>query len=99
MTKQEFEQELELMNDEDQLKANWLVDNYGLSYKEAFNSYEYVTFWKDVSLKDVAWELIEDGAFGEVSSRVFPYIDIDILTNDLGHYGYYEEAEGVYQYN
>lgn len=52
-------------------------------------------FYPDMTLVDVAEELISEGMFGAVSDMLMPYIDYEAIARDLKHDGYIEVTDGV----
>ena len=59
-----------------------------------FENKEY-SFYPDMTLTDVAEELVSDGSFGEVPEPLMFYIDYDAIARDLGYSGYTETDDGV----
>ncbi len=58
------------------------------------DSREY-QFYPDMTLKDVAEELVSEGMFGEVPEPLMFYIDYEAIARDLGFSGYTETDDGV----
>jgi len=54
--------------------------------------------YKGMSLSDVAYELVKEGLFGDVSDSLMNYIDYERLGTDLGYDNYYEASNGVIEY-
>ncbi len=52
-------------------------------------------FYPDMTLKDVAEELVSEGMFGEVPEPLMFYIDYEAIARDLGFSGYTELDDGV----
>ena len=64
---------------------------------DAFAIYENreYQFYPDMTLADVAEELVSDGMFGAVPDMLMPYIDYDAIARDLRYNGYIETDGGV----
>jgi antirestriction protein len=100
MTKDEFTHEVEQLELYDQSKALFLFETIGLSYQEALDNYEDVTFYKGMNLKQVAEDMVDVGLFGEVPKSLAAYIDYEQIAIDLDHDGcYWETDEGVFEYH
>ena len=52
-------------------------------------------FYPDMTLADIAEELVSEGMFGAVSDMLLPYIDYEAIARDLKHDGYIEVTDGV----
>lgn len=59
-----------------------------------FENREY-HFYPEMTLKDVAEELVSEGMFGEVPEPLMFYIDYEAIARDLGFSGYMETEDGV----
>lgn len=53
------------------------------------------SFYPDMTVADVAEELVSDGMFGAVSDMLMPYIDYEAIARDLKLEGYVEVSNGV----
>lgn len=64
---------------------------------DAFITFENkaYSFYPDMTLADVAEELVSDGSFGEIPEAIMFYIDYDAIARDLGYSGYTETDDGV----
>lgn len=64
---------------------------------DAFITFENkaYSFYPDMTLTDVAEELVSDGSFGEIPEAIMFYIDYDAIARDLGYSGYTETDDGV----
>lgn len=88
------------LSDEDKLKVNFLYEYLNYDIKEALRVYDYVIFYENMTLKEVAEELVDEGVFGDVSDRLKYYIDFEELAKDLERYDdYYETPDGVFVMN
>lgn len=52
-------------------------------------------FYADMTLADVAEELVSEGMFGEIPEPIMFYIDYEAIARDLGFSGYTETDDGV----
>ena len=73
-------QELE---DHDIKRVNYLIDNNGSTLNEALEQYQDVDIYEDMSLEDLAYELVEEGSFGEINPTIANYIDYEAIARDL----------------
>lgn len=53
------------------------------------------TFYQDMTLEDVAEELVSDGCFGDIPDSIVNYIDYAAIARDLSFDSYYETKQGV----
>jgi len=76
---------------------NAIIEASGYDIQECLNILEVedFIFYNDMSLKDVAMELIDDGYFGNVSETLSFYIDYESLKRDLSLDNYTETTEGT----
>lgn len=44
-----------------------------------------IDLYHDMTLKELAYQFVDEGMLGEVASNISPYIDYDKLAHDLGH--------------
>lgn len=52
-------------------------------------------FYPEMTLKDVAEELVSEGMFGEIPEPIMFYLDYEAIARDLGFSGYTETDDGV----
>ena len=71
------------LDDQDIKKINYLIDNNGSTFDEAIEKYEDVDLYEDMSLEDMAYELVENGCFGEINPTIANYIDYEAIARDL----------------
>jgi len=90
-------QKLSSVDNSDLVKIEYLMQDIGLDIDEAIEKKEEVIFYKDMSLEDVAQELVEE-VFGEVNSKLKFYIDYEKLGKDLSFDNYAEYHNGVIYY-
>lgn len=64
---------------------------------DAFVTFENksYSFYPDMTLANVAEELVSEGMFGEIPEPIMFYIDYDAIARDLGYSGYTETDDGV----
>lgn len=93
-----FAEQLEELEEYEQEKVYYLLDNIGHDREEALENHEDVIFYPEMTLEDVAYELIEDGVFGELTDTIKGYIDYQKLARDLSIDGYHETDKGVFWY-
>ena len=64
---------------------------------DAFITFENkaYSFYPDMTLADVAEELVSNGMFGSVQDMLMFYIDYDAIARDLRYNGYTETDDGV----
>jgi hypothetical protein len=87
------------LSDEDKLKVNFLYEYLNYDIEEALRFYDNVTFYENMTLKEVAEELVDEGFFGDVSDKLKYYIDFEKLAKDLELDDYYETPDGVFFMN
>jgi antirestriction protein len=83
------------MDDNDKLRVGYLLSD-GYSFDDAMEKYEDVIFYADMTMRQVAESLVDDGCFGEIPESLQYYIDYDAIARDLGIDGYTETSEGVF---
>lgn len=93
-----FVLQLQDLDEYDQQKILYLLDVMGCTREEALEKYEDVIFYPDMTLQDVASELVEEGIFGDLTDTIKGYIDYDKLARDLSFDGYYETEIGTFWY-
>lgn len=93
-----FVSQLEELDECDQQKTLYLIEVMGYSRQEALERYDDVIFYPDMTLEDVASELVEEGLFGSLSDTIKGYIDYEKLARDLSVDGYHETEDGTFWY-
>ncbi|WP_277057567.1 antirestriction protein ArdA [Trichlorobacter lovleyi] len=88
----------ELEEEYDLPRLAYLVDQ-GYDLDQALEKYEDVTFYRGMSLEDVAVSLVEDGIFGTIPDNILCYFDFEKLARDLDIDGYDEQDAGVFCYH
>lgn len=77
-----------------------VIEATGYSLEEALDIVKngsYTLYSNCNTLRDVAWELFDEGCFGDKKAMgiLANYIDFDSLGEDLGYDNYYETSFGV----
>ena len=63
---------------------------------EAVEMVDDCTLYSDCeTLEDLARELVDDGAFGDIPQSIANYIDYEAIARDLNYDNYYETSKGV----
>lgn len=81
----------------EQKEVQAVIEATGYSLEDAldiFDSQSY-QYYPEMTLVDVAEELVESGAFGEIPESLMFYIDYEAIARDLKHDGYIEVTDGV----
>jgi antirestriction protein len=94
----DFVFQLEELDEYDQQKVFYLLDVIGCTREEAMEKYEDVIFYPDMTIEDVASELVDDGMFGDLPDAIKAYIDYDKLARDLSIDGYHQTDQGTFWY-
>jgi len=94
----EFVDQLDELEDYEQEKVFYLIDHIGYDREEALEKHEDVAFYENMTLEDVAAELVDEGIFGDLSDNIKCYIDYEKLARDLSIDGYHETDKGVFWY-
>lgn len=90
--------QIEELDEYDQQKVFYLLDVIGCTREEALEKYEDVIFYPDMTIEDVASELVDDGMFGDLPDAIKAYIDYDKLARDLSIDGYHQTDQGTFWY-
>jgi len=90
-----FAEELSNLDDYEQEKVFYLLEQ-GYSREDALEKHEDVMFYKDMTLEDVAEELVEEGCFGTLTDTIKGYLDYEKLARDLSYDGYHETGKGTF---
>lgn len=86
---------LESLDEYEQKKLTYLLDD-GCTMEQAIDELDDITFYQDMSLKDVAEEMVDEGLFGDIPESIINYIDYDAIARDLSYDGYHETNDGVF---
>ena len=88
--------QLDELDGHDTEKIVYLLENIGLDRDEALKQYEDVDYYPNMTLSDVAEEMVDEGLFGEISENIRPYLDFEKLGRDLSFDGYHETKKGTF---
>ena len=92
-----FADELHIKTEYDIERIIYLLKNVvSNDWQYALEHYEDVVFYKDMTLEDVARDLVEEGLFGDISDNIKNYIDFELLGNNLSTDGYHETENGTF---
>ena len=94
-----FAEKLIDLDEYDQKKVLYLVDDIGYSWEDSLEKYEDVIFYPNSTLEDVAEEMVEEGIFGDLTDQIKGYLDYEKLGRDLGIDGYHETNNGTFCYH
>lgn len=92
----EFFKRLEGLNEYDREAFEAICEELG-DYKEALDVFESgdYQFYSDMTIEQVAEELVDEGCFGEIPDAIKFYIDYEAIGRDLSIDGYHETSKGV----
>lgn len=96
----ELAERFENMNYDEQDAVGAVIEATGYSLEEALDIVEkgsYTLYSECDTLEDLAWELFDDGCFGDPKAMgiLVNYIDFNSIGSDLGNDNYYETSYGV----
>ena len=93
----ELVKELSLLAPYEKREISAILEAGYSDLENAFTIYENreYNFYPEMTLKDVAEELVSEGMFGEVPEPLMFYIDYEAIARDLGFSGYMETEDGV----
>lgn len=97
-----FEDCIELHNKLDDLadyeikKISFLTDCQGYSLEDAIDQIEDCTIYEDTSFTDLAYDMVEEGLFGDIPAHLANYIDYDAIARDL-QYDYTEHNGDIFR--
>lgn len=92
----EIAEKLNELSDYDKAWFAAYLETSGESLATALDQFEYdSTFYQDMTLEDVAEELVADGCFGDIPDSIANYIDYSAIARDLQHDSYYNTKQGV----
>jgi antirestriction protein len=88
----EIAEELEKLTEHDFDRLQYLIEEESYKFAEAIEKLEDVEYYKDSSIKDVAYQLVEDGCI-----KIENYIDYEAIARDLGFDGYTQSNGSVFR--
>ncbi len=71
------------LDDDDLIKLSYLINDMGYEAKEASEILDDVELYKDTTLEDLAYDMVDEGLFGEIPESIINYIDYDKIARDL----------------
>ena len=84
------------MDDYSKDKVRAATEGYGAhEVVEIFTKIDEIEFWKDMTLEDVAEELVDEGCFGTIPDSIRDYVDYKAIARDLNIDGYCETDYGT----
>jgi len=93
-----FAEKLSELGEYEQEKVIYLTETIGYTREESLEKHEDVMFYKDMTLEDVARELVEEGIFGDIADNIKCYLDYESIARDLSMDSYHETSKGTFQY-
>ena len=91
-----FVDELQSKSEYDLERIIYLIKSVCYNRQQALEQYEDVVFYKDMTLEDVARDLVEEGLLGDISDNIKSYIDFERLGDHLSMDGYHETEQGTF---
>lgn len=88
----EIAEKLESLSYYDLHRLKYLIEEESYKFYEALERLEDVEFWQDSTIKDVAYDLVEQGCI-----NIKNYIDYDAIARDLGFDGYTQINGSVFR--
>jgi antirestriction protein len=81
----------------DQEAVQAIMEAEGYNFEESLDKVEqgYFTFYSGQSLEDVAYEMVDEGLFGDIADNLKNYIDYEAIARDIRLDGYSETKYGV----
>jgi len=83
---------LERLSEYDMQRLKYLIEEESYKFHEALERLEDVEVWQDSTIKDVAYDLVEQGCI-----NIENYIDYDAIVRDLGFDGYTQINGNVFR--
>ena len=88
-------EQLESLNEYELEKLEAILESDGGSLENALDNIDDYIYYSNMSLEDVASEMIDEGVFGDIPDSIINYIDTSAIARDLGYDGYTETENGV----
>lgn len=88
-------EQLETLDECDLEKLEAILEADGGSLENALDNIDDYIYYSNMSLEDVASEMIDEGVFGDIPDSIINYIDTSAIARDLGYDGYIETENGV----
>lgn len=81
-TLNDYAEQCEKMEEHEIACLKYLTDYENQSFEQAIENYRDVDR-REESLRDLAWEYVEEGLLGEMSQTAMHYIDLDLVARDF----------------
>lgn len=96
-TLNELAERYENLDEYEQETVAAVIESEGYDLAEAMDIVEdgRCVFYRGQDLEDVAYDLVEEGCFGDIADSIKNYIDYAAIARDLGFDGYHETTNGV----
>jgi len=91
----EFAEEFEDLENHEKKIVCYLID-IGYKREEALESHEDVIFYESMTMKDVAYDRVDSGFYGNVNPNLERFIDYDAIAREMDAEGYVETDDGVF---
>ena len=91
-----FVESLSEFDEHNQEKVNYLINCIGYKRQDALEKIEDVIYYQDMTLEEVAEEMVEDGMLGTLSDAVKGYLDFEKIGRELSFNGYHETTKGTF---
>lgn len=88
----EIAKDLETLDGYDLEKIGAIMEAHGLTLREAIDDIDNYTYYSEMTLEDLAYELVEEMNLPEFAQR---YFDYEAFARDLELDGYTETSNGV----
>jgi hypothetical protein len=66
-------------------KVNYMVSQCGYELSNAIDCVDDCDLYEDMSLKDLAYDFVDEGLFGEIPAAISNYLDYDAIARDLSY--------------
>ena len=91
-----FVESLSEFDEHNQEKVIYLINCIGYKRQDALEKIEDVIYYQDMTLEEVAEEMVEDGMLGTLSDAVKGYLDFEKIGRELSFNGYHETTKGTF---
>lgn len=91
----EMVEELQNLDEYDLEKVEAIIEVHNVTIKEAIEDIDNYTYYSNTTLKDLAYDFVEEGLFGDIADNLKNYIDYEAIARDLSYDGCTETKNGV----
>jgi len=91
----EFVEEFENLEDHEKKIVCYLID-IGYKREEALESHEDVIFYENMTMKDLAYDRVDSGFYGDINPNLERFIDYDAIAREMDTEGYVETDDGIF---